>query len=311
MNCVWGSIDPRSGDINIYPKDISNKIEGEYIEHLLDNNRSSIQIPEYYNINIHFSQGKFTQTTQGGYRDVFRETIDKIEGDELTILKIVRYNQTKGAWYLKKPKVTHIGFCVDTSGSMTGTYHNVVEQGIEEFLEKQKEVENDVYFYGLTFSNKINVLYDHVDLKTQTDIRDKYYKIKCRGSTAYYDAFIQVIENIDRYYDEGDEVIICTMTDGQDNSSNNTLGTLRRVIKECKDKDWIVVMFGTNDIDTAKTSTNMGIGFDSGLEIGKTVAEQSNAFKSLSNGIQRVRTGETPSLSFTPLERNISSQRRI
>lgn len=72
----------------------------------------------------------------------------------------------------------------------------------QKFLEKQKILDNEVKFYGLTFSNKINILYNHVDLKKQTDIRDKYYSIKGSCSTAYYDAFIKIINNINEYYEE-------------------------------------------------------------------------------------------------------------
>ena len=42
--------------------------------------------------------------------------------------------------------ITHIGFIVDSSGSMhtNNLYKNVTEKGVDEFLQEQKKIDNEV-----------------------------------------------------------------------------------------------------------------------------------------------------------------------
>ncbi|GAF85331.1 unnamed protein product [marine sediment metagenome] len=221
-------------------------------------------------------------------------------------MKSVIFNNAYKAWYIKRDKVTHLGFLVDTSGSMYNMYNNVVEKGIEELVEKQKKLDHDVKFYGITFSNKVNTLFNGIDLKTETSIKDTFYSITPTGCTCYYDAFIEMINLIDGKYQVGDEVIICAMTDGQDNASDKSPITLKEMVIKKKKEGWLIVMFGTQEVDVENTCTNIGLIRDECLEIGKTKEHSTNAYRNLSNNIDRVRSGESQNLCFTPLERDIS-----
>ena len=311
---VWGSIDPRTGQIDIYPNVISNIIENRFKDFIKNVRDNTVYLPEFYNCSIYFKgNNKYVQTTNNGYRDVFREdidiNIDDKTSDIITIMKSVKYNTFKKAWYLSKSKITHLGIALDISGSMINIYNNIVEQCIEEFIEKQKTINNPVRLTALSFNDKTNILYDNIDLKKERDIKTVFYSQQCKGCTAYYDAFLELIYKIEQTYNFGDEVIICVMTDGLDNKSNHSSIELRDKIISKKKLGWIIVMFGTEEANISETSKKVGISGDCILELGKSNQEQASAYKSLSNGINRVRTGKDKTLSFSNKERFISNKK--
>ena len=51
---IWGSIEPRNGDIVLYPNPINQKIEDAYLEFLSDPDKNTINVPELFNISIYF-----------------------------------------------------------------------------------------------------------------------------------------------------------------------------------------------------------------------------------------------------------------
>jgi hypothetical protein len=184
-NFMWGSIDPRTGEINIYPSKESNIVENKYIDYLTNPVNDKVNLKDYFDVTVYFKGSDyFIQKTNNGLRSVFRKE-KKVGLNKLEIE--VEYNKHYKSWYLQIPKTTHIGLLVDTSGSMYNTYNTIIEKCIEEFLEKQKnEIENKSLFYGMTFSDQLNMIYNAVDLKKQTTIRESFYSIKPAGMTAYY-----------------------------------------------------------------------------------------------------------------------------
>lgn len=327
---IWGSVDPRNGDLCLYSEKDYQQLEESYKDNKVSG-RLSVYLESFNAIVQESSKGVYYQKTSNGLRSVFRcDVIDKdsIDSEDLEeinleeekddspqevnpnpnrISKMVYYDETNRAWYLKVPKTSHIGFVVDTSGSMYNLYKNVVEQGIENFLEDQKALDNPTLLYGLTFSNKVKVLFNGVDLKKEDKIRDTFYSIIPGGSTAYRDAFKKVIRLIESRQSPGDEVVICCMTDGMDNASNTSVSELKQLISSKKEEGWIITLLGTEEANIDEMCDKIGIGYESGLQMGKTPETTINAYRSVSEGISRVRTGATPNLTFTSMERNISS----
>jgi hypothetical protein len=191
---------------------------------------------------------------------------------------------------------------------MYNLYKTVVEQGIENFLEEQKQLENRTLFYGLTFSHEVKVLFNGLDLKTLDNIRESFYSIIPRGSTAYRDAFKKVIRLIEKNIYPGDEVVICCMTDGMDNASVTGVNELKQLITSKKQKGWIITLLGTEEAKIDEMCDSIGIGYESGLQMGTSLETTKNAYRSISKGITRVRNGDSNNLSFTKMERNISSR---
>lgn len=297
---IWGSIDPINGKLVLYPINISTKIEEAYQSKLFP-----LNIPEFHNITIYeTSQNRYCQKTDSGFRSIFRHEADS---EDATLMKTVFYYKPYNSWYISHPKVSHIGFIVDKSGSMYSIYKDVVEQGIENFLEKQLEIENEVLLYGYTFSSSVQQIYNGESLKKITDLRERYYSINPSGSTAYFDAFGLAINRIDESYYPGDEVIICCMTDGMDNSSKIfNVSTLNYLISSKKELGWIITLLGTEEANILEMCNQIGIGSESGLQIGLSRAKTATAYQCLSAGINRARTGETEGLTYSQHERNIS-----
>ena len=298
-NIVWGSIDPLTGEIALYPVDSSTTIE----EHSARNDQS-VHLNIFSGFTITFNNGKPYQQTGAGYRSVFRH---QLQSGETGISKLVENNAHYNAWYLVENKTSHIGFLVDTSGSMTSIYKNVVEQGLLEFVNEQKKITNDVKFYGSTFSNELRHLFNGIDLKTETTISAKYAEIVPSGSTAYYDAVCDMAGFITNNYTINDEVVMVVVSDGGDNASTrHSLQSMRRMILEKKNLGWNIVMIGTNSLDTDQLSANYGIGRGASLSAAPTQHGMQQAFSGVSAGVQRSRTGESQGVEFTSTERHNS-----
>jgi hypothetical protein len=296
-NIVWGSIDPVTSDIALYSTTNSNEIEEQYSQ-----NADTITLNIFSGVNILFNNNKPYQITGSGYRSVFREVLDESK----IIKRKIEKNNFYNAWYLADQKTIRIGLLVDTSGSMRSIYKNVIEQALEEFIEKQKESENDVKFYGSTFANNIVNLYNDINLKTETDIKDTFYNINPGGSTAYYDSVKTIINNIDIHYNINDEVTLCIVTDGADNCSSVSLNEMKQIIEDKKSIGWNIIMIGTNNYDAENICEQQGFSRNSAMNIGNNVDNIRETFRGISNGVQRVRGGQDSEVTFNIQERNLS-----
>tara|TARA_Y100000768_G_scaffold339414_1_gene282637 strand:+ start:952 stop:2010 length:1059 start_codon:yes stop_codon:yes gene_type:complete len=308
VNYVWVNIDPRNGNCNLYSQEYQSNIEEAY-----QKKETTFSIPEYNATVVFDSGGCFQVTSTGGHRSVVRK---EIQEGQTSIDINVEYNDNATSWYampdmpIRENPTTHIGFTADSSGSMRGAkYNNVTEKGVDEFLREQKKVENPVLLYAMTFSHLLNILYDGDDLKSIEDqtLRDKFYTITPSGTTAYYDAVMKTIDMIEAKYQDGDEVIMCIMTDGYDNSSKTSLQTMCNRIKAKKSQGWTITMVGTTDIDTENMGNQYGIGQEASIGMAPTADGAANVFRSLSQGVTRMRTGESAGLEFTSLERQQSA----
>jgi len=204
-------------------------------------------------------------------------------------------------------KTTHIGFLVDISASMVGIYRSIIEKGIDEFLQKQLLIENNIQFYGYAFNEYIYKIFPGINLKNNPNVKDEFLKINPNGLTSLYDSMLEIIKNIEDKYKPDDEVIICVMTDGEDNSSKQSSTILKEVIKNCKNKNWIIILFGTIEANITSNSKLLGLSTDCIMEIGKSEYETTNAYRSLSQGIDRVRDGIDNNITFTSIERSFSN----
>ena len=301
-NVAWGSVDPLNGELALYPPENSNTIEEHH-----SRNDPSAQLGIFGGLTITFNNGRPYQETSTGYRSVFRH---QLQEGETEITKLVENNAHYNAWYLSETKTSHIGFLVDTSGSMTSIYKNVVEQGLLEFINEQKKIQHDVKFYGSTFSHELHHLFNGVDLKTETTIDNQFCSIVPSGSTAYYDAVCDMIGFINNNYTINDEVVMVVVSDGGDNSSTrHSLQSMRRMIEEKKHRGWNIVMIGTNNLNTDQLSQNYGIGRGASLSAGATRDGMQHAFRGVSAGVHRTRTGESRGIEFTETERMSSGGR--
>ena len=298
-SCVWGSVDPRDGSLHAYAADTC-----ERLDEAVANNAFPVRVDAFAATIYDHGDGRYTQRTSGGFRTVFCERV--AEG-QTRVTKTVFHMHARQAWYVRTPKVTHVGFVVDTSGSMHAMYKDVVEQGVEQFLQRQAALAHPVMLYGLTFNASVNVVFDGAPLAQDMDgVRDAFYAVKPTGGTAYFDAMCAAIRMIDKRAYPGDEVVICCMTDGCDNSSRATADTVRQLLDVRKKDGWIVTLLGTPEANVPQLCTDVGIDAGAGMTMGLTRAQNERAYQAVAAGMARVRSGADTQLRFTGAERTAS-----
>lgn len=313
-NAVWGSADPQNGTISLYPPDCSAAIEAAFAS-----GASTIPV-DIFNASITFNDGRPYQQTAAGYRSVFRLDAgepDTPGGTTRTVSVDVEYHDRLHAWYTCQNRASHIALIVDTSGSMTGIYGIVVEQALEQFVEPQKlEVDcPNLRFYGATFDRERKKLFDGVELKNTSEaapapsgdeIRQAFYNVQTTGSTAYYDAVMDTIGEIETRSLPEDEVVICIVTDGADNASrHSTLVSMRTKIEQLKRRGWNIVMIGVNGYNSEEVSEAYGIGRGASLSAGRSTENIRDTFSAVTAGVGRMRQGGgNAEVAFTQEERN-------
>jgi hypothetical protein len=316
-NVVWGSIDPvDNGNISPYSGGDSATIEAAY-----QSGESGTALSIYGGVRINFNDGRAYQQTATGYRSVFRtvleetgEAVDARATAQHTVAHDVYWHERSGSWYLSANKMTNIGLLVDVSGSMTPTYTAVVEQGLEEFVAKQKDdVAHRVAFYGSTFSHELQHHFDGLDLKADgalEAIKAAFYAVRPSGLTAYYDATVNMITSIERRCLPEDEVVMCIVTDGSDTGSRQaSLQQMQQVIAQKKAAGWTIVMIGVNAFDSEAAADQYGIGRGGALSAGTSATNIRDTFAGVSAGVARVRGGQDSYVQFSQEERDSSAGR--
>ena len=115
--------------------------------------------------------------------------------------------------------LTNIGLLIDRSGSMTGM-EAAVEQGIAEFIDKQKQVEGEAELSLFQFDTQFETLCKRQKLNTCASFR-----LAPRGGTALYDAVCFSIQEMEKENElrgkisQPDQNILVVITDGGENAS--------------------------------------------------------------------------------------------
>jgi hypothetical protein len=173
---------------------------------------------------------------------------------------------------------------VDKSGSMFALQHDTIGS-INKFIEDQKNTPGTCEFAIVQFNSYVSELnikdvkeYDHLTLKDYAP----------HGMTALNDAIGITIDKYGKFLSDRDEserpetVIICVITDGEENSSleYQTLDALKGVVNHQKEKyNWNFIFLGA-DIDS----------FDSGGARGFCTNATSNYIKTTSGNIAAYNT---------------------
>ena len=293
-NILWCYIDIYTGKINIYPDYISNEIENSY-----KSKKKILRIPKYNNFILHFTEKGIFETKPYANISVFREIINNDQNS------ITKYVFLEDNYYYLYSQTTHIGLFVDKSTSMCSVYNKVITYADKYFLNEQKKSPDNLLFYGMAFSDKndYNILFDSVDLKLQNNISENFLKIKPFGCTAFNDSFNIFIELIESKIKLGDQVIICIISDGEDNSSKTSNEKIRNLILEKKNQKWNFVVLGVNKYNVSKFSINYKFSNSQLLNIGPSDNETINAFNSVNSSIKKIRNGSNTCIEFTDLDR--------
>lgn len=201
----------------------------------------------------------------------------------------------------------HLYLLLDESGSM-GCRRSMVIGGYNEFLQKQQRTggEEDCLVSIFCFNDTVREVCTNVPLKDVAPLQDEDYNPV--STTALLDAMDHVLTRVRESppAEEGVEVrhMLLVMTDGEENASTRTT---RSRVCELLDTTPVEVAYMGSNQDAILNGASMGANRDSSLAYDDLF--MLDAIDSLGNAVGRVRSGETPNIVFTPMERARSGGR--
>ena len=152
---------------------------------------------------------------------------------------------------------------VDESGSMSVirkqafTGMNETLQTVRKMQEKYPDTEQRVTL--VTFdSEHTKWHYDNVEATSTQDLEWKAYNPS--AATPLYDAMGKAISKVSAQVEEGDNVLVTVITDGEENSSTEwTLKMIRTMIEKLKKQNWTFTLIGTDNLDVETMAHSFAI----------------------------------------------------
>lgn len=198
-----------------------------------------------------------------------------------------------------KENYTHIALLIDRSGSM---HHikNSMEEGIQKFIEEQKNFDGECTITVATFDDIFEVELGMSNIK---DV--PFIEIKPRGYTALIDSMYKLINYVGEKLnslnedEKPDRVLFVTITDGEENSSKEyKTDDLAKKIKEQEEKyNWNFTYIGANQ-DMFLTAKAFRGRMGNSLSYSADASGVSNMFDVLNNSTIKYRSIATNSISF-------------
>lgn len=162
-----------------------------------------------------------------------------------------------------KTKRVHNLIIVDESGSMyvirkqAFTGMNETLQTVRQMQKKYPDTEQRVTL--LTFDTGHTTWhYDNAAANKTKDLSWKAYNPG--GGTPLYDAIGKGISKVNAQIEEGDNVLVTIITDGEENSSDEwTLKMVRTLIEKLKKQNWTFTLIGTDNLDVETMAHSFAI----------------------------------------------------
>ena len=214
-----------------------------------------------------------------------------------------------------KNNITELVFILDRSGSMAGLESDTVG-GFNAMLERQKQLEGDVFVSTVLFNHASNVLHDRRDIRRISPLTERDY-IPC-GSTALLDAIgsaIHHIGNIHKYArseDVPEKTLFVIMTDGMENASHRYDNRrVKEMIRRQEEKyGWEFMFLGAN-IDAVETGASFGIRPERAVNFHCDEEGTAINYETISKTVACVRMcGAMPDNWKADIERDYESRRR-
>lgn len=152
---------------------------------------------------------------------------------------------------------------VDESGSMS-VIRKQAFAGMNETLQTVREMQKkypdtNQYVTLVTFdSNHTKWHYDNTPAADTRNLDWKAYN-PC-AATPLYDAMGKAISKVNAQIEEGDNVLVTVITDGEENSSEEwTLKMIRTMIEKLKKQNWTFTLIGTDNLDVETMAKSFAI----------------------------------------------------
>lgn len=186
----------------------------------------------------------------------------------------------------------YITFIMDESGSMA-SMGDEPWQGLNNFVNKQKESKVDFNFTLIFFNSEIKFIYKNLESDKITELTNKDYNPF--DTTALYDAIGKGIEY--QKTQSMDNVIFVILTDGHENSSHeyNKEG-IQNMIKDLENKNkWKFVYLGANQ---DAFEVGHGIGINNTCNYDCTPDGLRGIMRNVSDSISRQISGQTTEIKL-------------
>ena len=152
---------------------------------------------------------------------------------------------------------------VDESGSMS-VIRKQAFAGMNETLQTVREMQKkypDTHQYVTLVTFDSDHTKWHYDNTPAADTRNLDWKAynPC-AATPLYDAMGKAISKVNAQIDEGDNVLVTVITDGEENSSEEwTLKMIRTLIEKLKKQNWTFTLIGTDNLDVETMAKSFAI----------------------------------------------------
>jgi uncharacterized protein YegL len=156
----------------------------------------------------------------------------------------------------KRTEKTHIICILDRSGSMLSIIDDSIG-GFNNFLKTQKDLPDEATITIVLFDHEYEIIYDNVDIKKAKELTTKEWFP--RGTTALYDAIGKTINTEKQNIVKPSKVLVCIVTDGQENASKEfKLDDIKTMIANCEKDNWNFMYLAANQ-DAFSVGTSFGV----------------------------------------------------
>jgi len=157
---------------------------------------------------------------------------------------------------------TQIVCVLDRSGTMSSIINTAID-GFNEYLNKQKQLEDDATITIALFDDQYELLYDNVPLNEVEPLTRNVWSP--RGMTALHDAIGKTINSVRAAHkkmkknDRPDKVLVCIVTDGLENYSKEyQLDDIVKLTRECEADGWNFIYLAANQ-DAFDVGVKLGV----------------------------------------------------
>jgi hypothetical protein len=179
---------------------------------------------------------------------------------------------------------THIIILLDESGSMEDLSKSTISS-VNEFIKEQSHQNGDTstFLTVRTFNDKLETPIRKRNINEVTEFNDYIPS----GRTMLYDTIGATIKE----FSDDQNVIVCIVTDGQDNMSTIYTGNqIKEMITKAEKKNWRFIFLAANQ-DAFVSASRLGIQMSGGFE--SSPAGVSNAFRNMSANVSNIRYANT------------------
>lgn len=170
---------------------------------------------------------------------------------------------------------------VDCSTSMRNI-RDEAQDGINQFVKEQQEVDGGAYFTLVEFDNHSKVVHDRININEMVD-----YKLIPRGMTALCDAIGSACAAVKP---TDGKTIIVVVTDGDENASQElNADDVKTLITEKKEAGWEFIFLAANQ-DAIKTGGNYGFDAAASINFAATANGATQAYDAASLYTTSLRT---------------------